>query len=139
MAYGSLLTDTVQSSTTGTPPQFNDGSGTQVGTLCRAWGNFYYTGSVMSTRASFNVSSITRNGTGDYTINFTNSMPDANYSVTQSARPNTTGYNTVQMRVFGYTSGNNQAPAASNFRIGFSVQGANNAQDCDYVCLAVFR
>ena len=138
MAYGSVLTDTVQSSTSGTPPTFKDGNGTQVGTLCRAWVNFNGSGGI-TVNGSFNVSSVVRNGTGDYTINFTNSMPDANYSVTQSARPNTTGANTVQMRVFGYTNGNNQAPASSNFRVGFAVQNVNNAQDCDYVCLAVFR
>lgn len=79
MAYGTLLTDAVQSSTANTPPQFNDGNGTQVGTLCRAWVNF--NGVTTATiRASFNVSSVTRNGTGDYTVNFTNAMPDANYS-----------------------------------------------------------
>ena len=80
MAYGSVLTDVVQSSTAGTPPQFNDGNGTQIGTLCRAWVNFNGTGTV-AIRASFNVSSITDNGTGDYTVNFTTAMPDANYSV----------------------------------------------------------
>ena len=69
MPYGSLLTDTVQSSTAGTPPQFNDGNGTQVGTLCRAWVNFNGTSGSVAVKASFNVSSITRNGTGDYTIN----------------------------------------------------------------------
>ena len=31
-------------------------------------------------RASFNVSSITRNGTGDYTVNFTNAFSDVNYA-----------------------------------------------------------
>lgn len=80
MAYGKANIDTIQSSTAGTPPQFNDGNGTQTGTLCRAWVNFNGTGTV-AIRASFNVSSITDNGTGDYTINFTNAMPDANYSV----------------------------------------------------------
>jgi|APGre2960657423_1045063.scaffolds.fasta_scaffold291376_1 hypothetical protein len=80
MAYGSVLTDVVQSSVTGTPPQFNDGNGTQTGTLCRAWVNFNGTGTV-AIRASFNVSSITDNGTGDYTVNFTNAMPDGNYAV----------------------------------------------------------
>ena len=88
MAYGTLLTDTIQSSvastagTLGTPPQFNDANGVQTGTLCRAWVNF--NGTLTGTnppRASFNVSSVTRHGTGDYTVNFTNAMPDANYSV----------------------------------------------------------
>lgn len=79
MAYGNLLADVVQSSTAGTPPQFNDGNGTQTGTLCRAWVNFNGTGTV-AIRASFNVSSITDNGTGSYSVNFTTAMPDANYS-----------------------------------------------------------
>ena len=82
MPYGSVLTDTVQSSTAGTPPQFNDGNGTQVGTLCRAWVNF--AGASGTVNASFNVSSVTRNGAGDYTVNFTNSLTDANYSVVSS-------------------------------------------------------
>ena len=46
---------------------------------CRAWVNFDGTGTV-AIRASGNVSSITDNGTGDYTINFTTAMPDANYA-----------------------------------------------------------
>jgi hypothetical protein len=45
---------------------------------CRAWVNFNGTGTV-AIRASGNVSSITDNGTGNYTVNFTNAMPDANY------------------------------------------------------------
>ena len=47
---------------------------------CRAWVNFNGTGTV-AIRASGNVSSITDNNTGDYTVNFTNAMPDANYSM----------------------------------------------------------
>jgi len=47
---------------------------------CRAWVNFNGTGTV-AIRASGNVSSITDNGAGDYTVNFTTAMPDANYAV----------------------------------------------------------
>jgi hypothetical protein len=47
---------------------------------CRAWVNFNGTGTV-AIRASGNVSSITDNGTGNYTINFTTAMPDVNYSL----------------------------------------------------------
>ena len=50
---------------------------------CRAWVNFNGTGTV-AIRASGNVSSITDNGTGDYTVNFTTEMPDANYAVMPS-------------------------------------------------------
>jgi len=50
---------------------------------CRAWVNFNGTGTV-AIRASGNVSSITDNGTGDYTVNFATAMPDANYAVIRS-------------------------------------------------------
>jgi len=48
------------------------------GMLCRAWVNFNGT-STVAIRASYNVSSITDNGTGDYTVNFTTALADANY------------------------------------------------------------
>lgn len=59
---------------------------------CRAWVNFNGTGTV-AIRASGNVSSITDNGVGDYTVNFTNAMPDANYSVNGSGQLDTTTFN----------------------------------------------
>lgn len=87
MAYGSLLADVVKSSSS-SPVTFQNTSGTEIGTLCRAWVNFNGTGTV-AIRASFNVSSITDNGTGDYTVNFTTAMPDVNYAP-----------------VFGFSNGN---------------------------------
>jgi len=48
---------------------------------CRAWVNFNGSGTV-AIRESGNVSSITDNGTGNYTVNFATAMPDANYAVT---------------------------------------------------------
>jgi uncharacterized protein (AIM24 family) len=60
--------------------QFNSGYGSVATAYgCRAWVNFNGTGTV-AIRASGNVSSITDNGTGDYTVNFTTSMVDVNYS-----------------------------------------------------------
>ena len=55
---------------------------------CRAWVNFNGTGTV-EIRASGNVSSITDNGTGAYTVNFTTAMPDANYSAVACSSGNT--------------------------------------------------
>tara|TARA_B110000503_G_scaffold53212_1_gene85576 strand:- start:666 stop:1067 length:402 start_codon:yes stop_codon:yes gene_type:complete len=50
--------------------------------ICKAWVNFNGTLVAASMiRASYNVSSITDNGVGDYTVNFTTAMPDVNYSV----------------------------------------------------------
>jgi hypothetical protein len=57
---------------------------------CRAWVNFNGTGTV-AIRASGNVSSITDNGTGNYTVNFTNAMPDANFSAVGAAGLTTAG------------------------------------------------
>lgn len=65
---------TLGSSTLATP------TGSAPSYLCRAWVNFNGTGTV-AIRASGNVTSITDNGTGDYTVNFTTAMPDANYAV----------------------------------------------------------
>jgi len=63
-------------------------SGTAPLYMCRAWVNFNGTGTV-AIRASGNVSSITDNGVGSYTVNFTTAMPDANYNATSgnSDRP----------------------------------------------------
>ena len=52
---------------------------TEQGQLCKAWVNFNGTGTV-AIRAAYNVSSITDNGTGNYTDNFTSAMADANYA-----------------------------------------------------------
>jgi hypothetical protein len=61
----------------------NDSSGTlatQNGMtgIAKAWVNF--NGTAGTIRNSFNVTSLTKNTTGDYTINFTTAMPDANYA-----------------------------------------------------------
>lgn len=58
-------------------------SGVEVYTA-KAWVNFNGTGTV-AIRAAGNVSSITDSGTGYYTINFTSSLTDANYSLSASA------------------------------------------------------
>jgi hypothetical protein len=53
---------------------------TNASQLAKAWVNFDGTTSSPSTiRSSYNVTSVTKNGTGDYTINFTNALADANY------------------------------------------------------------
>ena len=63
---------------------FPDSTSMQTGQqACKAWVNFNGTGTV-AIRGSYNVSSVTDNGTGDYTVNFTNAMSDANYSVSGS-------------------------------------------------------
>ena len=65
--------------------QFNSGYGSVATAYgCRAWVNFNGTGTV-AIRGSGNVTSITDNGTGSYTVNFTTAMPDVNYAVKGAA------------------------------------------------------
>jgi len=49
--------------------------------ICKAWVNFNGTTSPGTIRSSYNVSSVTKNGTGDYTVNFATPMTDSNYSL----------------------------------------------------------
>lgn len=65
-------------------------AGTREFFPCTAWVNFDGTGTVVI-NASGNVSSITDNGVGDYTANFTTLMANVDYGVVVSAE-NTTGY-----------------------------------------------
>jgi len=68
--------------------QFNSGYGsTATAYGCRAWVNFNGTGTV-AIRDSGNVSSITDNGTGHYTANFSTAMPDANYAALVTSEGN---------------------------------------------------
>jgi hypothetical protein len=84
-------------------------SGTAPLYAARAWVNFNGTGTV-AIRASGNVSSITDNGTGDYTVNFTTAMTDANYSIVA------TGY--LPSGSFGFFTNNNASYlTASSARI----------------------
>ena len=77
---------------------------------CRAWVNFNGTGTV-AIRASGNVSSITDNGAGDYTVNFTTAMPDANYAPAIATQRN--GINSAVWGSVKYDS----TMATSNVRI----------------------
>ena len=58
-------------------------SSTLSKTTAKAWVNF--NGSTAAIRSSYNVSSITKNDTGDYTINFSTALTDANYSITATS------------------------------------------------------
>lgn len=106
---------------------------TVVDGSAKAWVNFNGTGTVAIRRA-FNVSSITDNGTGDYTVNFTNAMADANYSAVSSAGTVSAGFN-------GYTcSPNEQAPTTTSIRFKYQVMSGSTqpTQDPPSVNVAIF-
>ena len=101
---------------------------------CRAWVNFNGTGTV-AIRASGNVSSITDNGTGDYTVNFTTAMPDANYASVITAGTIGPGY------ALFLCSPNDQAPTTTSMRFK-CVAMAGSTQpisDSASVNVAIFR
>ena len=121
---------------------FNSGYGSVATAFgCRAWVNFNGTGTA-AIRASGNVSSITDHGTGDYTVNYTTAMPDANYSYqcnglwifndpnlyvsTVGPKPNNGGVNPV---------------TASSMRIVCTetTAGINSPRDYIQVAVAIFR
>jgi hypothetical protein len=99
----------------------------------KAWVNFDGTGTV-AIRANGNVSSITDNGVGDYTVNFTTAMPDANYSWSGSQRPGivTNGW------PFEVASGGGGARSSSSFRFRINTSSPA-AIDPDICCISVFR
>ena len=113
-------------------PNVLNASGTAPLYACRAWVNFYGTGTV-PILASGNVSSITDNGAGDYTINFTTAMPDANYCAVVTAGHNGT-----------LASGNAHVGwaaiyASGSVRIGVSDNNTDLNSDATYCNVAIFR
>ena len=98
---------------------------------CRAWVNFNGTGTV-AIRASGNVSSITDNGVGDYTVNFTTAMVDANYSITGTASRNTIG------NYASFFSPYSSVPTTTALRIQ-AVNFAGGLEDSLYTSVAIFR
>ena len=99
--------------------------------MCRAWVNFQ--GNPMAVRASGNVSSVVRNGVGDYTINLSTAMPDANSAVSMAYTSEVNVQHTV-----GFLAGS--GITASSVRVGnFSTANGVNTADKSIFCLAVFR
>jgi hypothetical protein len=105
-------------------------SGTEVYTA-KAWVNFNGTGTV-AIRAAGNVSSITDNGTGDYTVNFTTALADANYSVSGSTGGTGAAF-------CWRTLEDTTARTASAFRISTLNVSTLTAIDPVQVNLSVFR
>lgn len=119
--------------------QFNSGYGSVATAYgCRAWVNFNGTGTV-AIRASGNVTSITDNGVGDYTVNFTTAMPDANYSIV-GATSMLFGVNyngAVSINTVNSTAAES-APTTSACRVAIRNSSAT-AIDVAYFNVAIFR
>lgn len=131
----STLATTVANPTFTTPninsAQFATVSGTAPIYPCRAWVNFNGTGTV-AIRASGNVTSITDNGTGNYTVNFTTAMPDTNYSFFGQTRRESAGFGENAL-VPGL--GDTQTTSALQVRTGYGTTQA----DYPEINVSIFR
>jgi len=90
--------------------------------MAKAWVNFNGTGTV-AIRDSYNVSSITDNGTGDYSVTFTNAMSNSNYSVSGTAH-RSGGDNNAGMCIHGGSD-----PTTTVLRIAGRYPSTANAKD----------
>jgi hypothetical protein len=98
---------------------------------CRAWVNFNGTGAV-AIRADGNVTSITDNAVGNYTVNFTTAMPDANYAFLSTAGAGSGTTNAFVTAPYAV------ANTTSSIRIGIHNAGGSLV-DFGYVSVAIFR
>lgn len=106
---------------------------TVVDGSAKAWVNFGGTGTV-TIRSSFNVSSVTDNGVGDYTVVFANTLTDSNIAVTGMGRRSTAGTNIAQLEL--------AASSGSYGNWGFQLKIYDNAGalvDAESVMCAAFR
>jgi hypothetical protein len=128
-----MSTLTVQTISNGT---VSTSSANVIQGSAKAWVNFNGTGTP-AIRASYNVSSITRNGTGDYTINFTNAFADANYAwVGSCGFGSTLTSDGVGISSYGAIA---TFQLVGSFRALVTDFGNNTAYDIPYVGISVFR
>ncbi len=105
----------------------------------KAWVNFNGTGTV-AIRASFNVSSISDNGVGDYTVNLTTAMPDINWSSQCDTNDEALGLHSI------YRLTNNQGRTKTTTQCHVcgkdyrhSVSDRNNPRDVIEAMVTIFR
>lgn len=121
-----------------------------VNGTARAWVNFDgtfgtspFTVANGGIRAAYNVSSVTDNNTGDYTVNFTNAMPDANYSVeiNGTVRGNTSSSG-GSFQIQNISGGAPTTPAlmsTTQIRIGIKSSASSGSWDSPTICVSIHR
>ena len=106
--------------------------------IAKAWVNFDGSATV-SIRASFNVSSVTRNTTGKYTVNFTTAMPSANYVISGTAVNTATSSDSYRVLAIGSASGAGNDFSMTTTSCNVQTMYAPNVQlfDCNYVLVSI--
>jgi hypothetical protein len=108
----------------------SDGTNSTSSTNCikgsaRAW--IIYNGTAQTITASFNVSSVTYNSTGSYTVNLTTAFASANFATTMGIGDTT---NTIAMRIY--------PASASSVVIYVSNASQSSLMNGAQVCMAAF-
>ena len=106
---------------------------TVVDGSAKAWVNFNGTG-VVAIRAAFNVSSITDNGVGNYSLTFTSSMPDTNYAVLGQVRRNADSQLVHQLALWA-----SDAKLTSSVQVRSSDGNTGGLSDMPEINVAIFR
>lgn len=116
--------------------QFNSGYGSVATAYgCRAWVNFDGTGTP-SIRASGNVTSITDGGTGLYTVNFTNAMPDSNFAGVLTTNNNLNDGSKADAIVLPSSA----SSVSINLQRKVNDSATSGQQyDADFIAVAIFR
>ena len=136
------MTTTINASTSTGLVQTADTSGiiklqsNGVTTNALAWINF--NANAQSVRASYNVTSITYNGTGSYTLNLTNNLSDTNACVLVSAGGMDTGTYVSFPTLGSYNGSTNFILATNQVRLYQSSPGAPNQTNPYFYCCAIF-
>ena len=102
-------------------------SDTVINGTAKAWVNFNGQGTI-AIRQSFNVSSLTDNAVGQWTINFTNAMPDTNYVTTVSS-----------LRVSSWNNGGDEVSTTTTGGVRVVHVESATTTDTSVMCVAVFR
>lgn len=124
-----IFIDTIQSRAANTTPVLEDNAGREMGQPSKVWVNFNGTG-VVAIRDSFNVSSITDNGVGNYAVNHANALANVNYSLVGCCGGGSaSGVGFVTIRPAN--------PAAASHSI-FTVDATGTNTDYNFVTTAVF-
>lgn len=101
--------------------------------IAKAWVNFNGTGTIgtnQTIRSSYNVSSVTKTGTGFYVINFTTSMTDANYTAAGLGSNYTTGADILQPNIYGFNT--------SSLNVSIRNSAATSYVDVSSVSIQIF-
>lgn len=107
--------------------------------IAKAWVNFNGTTSPGTIRSSYNVSSVTRNATGDYTINFTNALTDADYSVVAVSSWQTGGAATTPGGVLAVGRSVTATPlTTTSVRLVAPSKDSSTFQNPEFNCVTIF-